>query len=278
MIDIELIVAMTGATPSDKIVLLTLFDLIEQGFDTLSQDQIAASCDLGRRTVSGSLSKWQKAGVIDWEKGRHQNTYVMFGLTEEVKERIMSDRVDRLNKVKVDSSKRTTGEREKVKAKRELTRKKKKLSIAELYGDPEEAKKKQDPAVVQGFKNFQKAYIRLYLEQYEKASLPRWSPRGKEAGQAKMFISRCDGADNAIKVLEWVFRNWTDLRRQWKLNPMVSPDIGVILAYTKAILPEIMIRAKVTKPIESSVPVKDDPRLLHKDDVIEFSEDEDDDD
>lgn len=59
--------------------------------------------------------------------------------------------------------------------------------------------------------------------------VPGWEP--KEMAIAKRFAQKVGSMDRAIKIVEYIFKHWTELTKKWKLQESSSPTINVISTF-----------------------------------------------
>lgn len=215
----EFITGMVSVTGNDKIVLLVLLWLLEEGVFELTHEDISIYAGVSKRTAASSLQRWKEIGVIDWSQGQHCNNYMFKGFPEDL---IMTEKNEKKKKLEgvINESLKKTKEIH--------SKKKKKLPSAKPFLADKKKTSRKNAEMVQ----LQKAYIELFKKKHDIADLPVWTKT--DGRYARWFIDNYDGVDKAIQVMRYIFGHWDEYKRKWKIDDETEyPPIKILYAYTK---------------------------------------------
>lgn len=263
----RVIMRMKEVSSSAKIVLSAILDKIMldgTGACFPSYKTIADSTGLSRPTISRCLKEWKKIGVLDWEKDGYSSSnrycikslpdwifdkygYGIKGVTdsnfkqnsENLDDKIECDSFKAKNSSDLNDVISSSIEKTKIAHEDKLEKRLKKVKERIRRGNTDaienksitvDNRKKQKN---RDMMEFQGEYARLFQEKYPDQRRPVWSK--KEVGQIKNMIKMFGGARESIVLMEYIFYNWNELAKQWKIDIDSIPTIGIMMTYGRGL-------------------------------------------
>ena len=240
------IARMTEVSGTDKQVLYVILERIRDngsGESFPKQETIAREAGCGRTTVHRAINKWKDIGLIEWQSGadKKSNNYIIKPTPKWIIEKYGTEfkRSSKMSKGKIEKTILESLERTR---KAHKDKEKKRISKVTFGKDPNVLKPKKNTDLIQ----MQNVYTECFVNKYDKSLLPKWT--GKEIGQAKGFIKGVGGIDTALLIVKYVFKNWKDLSKQWKIDPDAFPTIGILCGFAKNLSTKLAGKKKA-KPI-----------------------------
>jgi hypothetical protein len=203
--------------PSYKLILIAMAQLIESEA-ILDYRTICGAAGIGRTLLTEALAYFEDQGIIKIinEQG-NSDTYRLYGLPDSNGNKMSQhDRIATMFELEQSFNRSAKYPDEKLEEREKR--------IKQLMAKEDRLK-------------FQEKYDAMYLKLCGTKS-SRWG--GKQRGQMDNIIKMFRGdVYKAMDFIEYIFINWKDLLKYWKMASDTKPNLSIILTYGKGQIPKV---------------------------------------